>query len=115
MIAFLAEQMGELYDKSSYCKSGQEIVQSAEGCGKTYVPYGDTISLKTVLLCLDVVRKVFSGKLETNLLVSMKGDDSFFRAQGLETSGRFFRQKENIKILTGNQILNTECGVCGDN
>jgi Dinucleotide-utilizing enzymes involved in molybdopterin and thiamine biosynthesis family 2 len=110
-----ADQTGELYDKSSYCKSGQKIVQSAGGCGKTYVPYGDTISLKTVLLCLDVIRKVFSGKLETNLLVSMKGDDSFFRTQGLETSGRFFRQKENIKILTGNQILNTECGVCGDN
>lgn len=109
------EQTEELYDKSSYCKQGQKIVQSAEGCGKTYVPYGDIISLKTVLLCLDVIRKAFSGKLETNLLVSMKGDDSFFRAQGFETSGRYSRQKENIKILTGDQILNTECGVCGDN
>lgn len=109
------DQTGELYDKSSYCKPGQKIVQSAGGCGKAYVPYGDTISLKTVLLCLDVIKNVFSGKLETNLLVSMKGEDSFFRTQGFETSGRYFRQKENIKTLTGDQILNTECGVCGDN
>ena len=109
------EQAGELYDKSSYCKPGQKIVQSTGGCGKTYVPYGDTISLKTVLLCLDVIGKVFSGKLETNLLLSMKGNDCFFRAQGFEISGRYSRQIENIKILTGDQILNTECGVCGDN
>lgn len=109
------DQTGEIYDKSSYCKSGQKVVQNAGGCGKTYVPYGDVISLKTVLLCLDIIKDVFAGKLETNLLVSAKGDDSFFRKKGLEISGRYYRQKESIKRLTGEQLLNTECGVCSDN
>lgn len=109
------DQTEEIYDKSSYCKSGQKVVQNAGGCGKTYVPYGDVISIKTVLLCLDIIKDVFAGKLETNLLVSAKGDDSFFKKQGLEISGRYYRQKESIKRLTGEQLLNTECGVCSGN
>lgn len=109
------EQTGEIYDKSSYCKSGQKVVQNAGGCGKTYVPYGDAISLKTVLLCLDIIGDVFDGKLITNLFISVKGDDSFFRKQGLEVSGRYNRQKESIKRLTGEQLLNAECGVCSGN
>lgn len=109
------EITGELYDKSSYCEPGQKIVQDVGGCGKTYVPYGDMISLKTVLMCTEIIRDVFSGKLVENLLVSAKGDDSFFKEQGLKTSGRYLRQKECVKKLMGEQILNIECGVCGGN
>lgn len=109
------EITGELYDKSSYCEPGQAIVQNVGGCGKTYVPYGDMISLKTVLMCIEVIGDAFSGKLVENLLVSAKGDESFFKAQGLKTSGRYLRQKESIKKLTGEQISNIECGVCGGN
>lgn len=109
------ETTGELYDKSSYCERGQKIVQDVGGCGKTYVPYGDMISLKTVLMCTEVIRDVFSGNLVKNLLVSVKGDDGFFIEQGLKPSGRYLRQKESVKKLTGGQILNIECGVCGGN
>lgn len=109
------EITGELYDKSSYCRPGQKIVQDVGGCGKTYVPYGDMISLKTVLMCIEIIRDVFSGKLVGNLLVSAKGDGSFFMEQGLKTSGRYLRQKEWVKKLKGEQILNIECGVCGGN
>ena len=43
------EETGELYDKTSYCASGQKITKNAGRCGKNYVPYGDVISIKTVL------------------------------------------------------------------
>lgn len=109
------EETGELYDKTSYCASGQKITQNAGGCGKNYVPYGDVISIKTVLMCLDVVKAVFENKVESNLLVSAKGDDSYFINQGLKTSGRYCGQKENVKKLTGNQFVNRECGVCNGN
>lgn len=109
------EITGELYDKSSYCEPGQKIVQNVGGCGKTYVPYGDMISLKTALMCTEIIRDVLSGELVDNLLVSVKGDDSFFKAQGLKTSGRYLRQKECVKKLIGKQISNVECGVCGGN
>lgn len=108
------EETGELYDKSAYCDAGQKIVQNIGGCGKSFVPYGDMISLKTVLLCLSIVQDVFSGKVQENILVSMKGNDSYFRQQGLVTSGRYLRQKECLKKLTGNQFKNIECSVCKD-
>lgn len=109
------EETGELYDKSSYCEPGQKITQNRGGCGKTYVPYGDIISIKTVLICLDIIKDVFSNKLKNNLLISVKGDDCYFIEQGLKVSGRYSRQKEIVKKLTGKQIVNIKCGVCGDN
>lgn len=109
------EENGELYDKSSYCASGQKITENAGGCGKNYVPYGDVNSLKTVLMCLDVVKAVFEKKVESNILISAKGDACYFINQGLKTSGRYSRQKENVKRLTGNQFVNRECGVCNGN
>lgn len=109
------EETGELYDKTSYCASGQKITQNAGGCGKNYIPYGDAISIKTVLMCLDLVKAVFENKIENNLLVSAKGDDSYFTNQGLKKSGRYHGQKENVKKLVGNQFVNRECGICNGN
>ena len=106
------EETDEIYDKSSYCASGQKITQNAGGCGKNYVPYGDAISLKTVLMCLDVVKDLLENSVKSNLLISEKGNDSYFRNQGLKTSGRYNRQKESKKKIFGCQFVNKKCGVC---
>ena len=108
------EETGELYDKTSYCKRGQIITESAGGCGKTYVPYGNLVSLKTMLLCLKMVKDIFEEKLDDNLLISLKGDSDYLEKHNLETSGRYLRQQEQIKILTGKQFVNINCGVCND-
>lgn len=109
------EKTGELYDKTSYCAPGQKITQNLGGCGKTYVPYGNSVSIKTVLLCLDIIKEFFSNKLEDNLIISVKGDDFYLKERGLKASWRYSHQKENIKRITGSQIANIKCGVCGDN
>ena len=108
------EETGELYDKTSYCMRGQIITESAGGCGKTYVPYGNLVSLKTMLLCLKMVKDIFEEKLDDNLLISLKGDNDYLEKHNLETSGRYLRQQEQIKILTGKQFVNINCGVCND-
>ena len=108
------EETGELYDKTSYCKRGQIITESAGGCGKTYVPYGNLVSLKTMLLCLKMVKDIFEEKLDDNLLISLKGDSDYLEKHNLEISGRYLRQQERIKILTGKQFVNINCGVCND-
>ncbi|MBS7217724.1 MAG: ThiF family adenylyltransferase [[Clostridium] spiroforme] len=106
------EENGELYDKSAYCAPGQKIAQNIGGCGKNYIPYGDVISIKTVLICLDVVDAVFEHKIEENLLVSLKGDSHYFKKNGLKLSNRYYGQTENIKKLMGSQFVNKKCGVC---
>ena len=108
------EETGELYDKTSYCMRGQIITESAGGCGKTYVPYGNLVSLKTMLLCLKMVKNIFEENLDDNLLISLKGDSDYLEKHNLETSGRYLRQPEQIKILTGKQFVNINCGVCND-
>lgn len=108
-----SEKNDEIYDKSSYCAPGQKITQNAGGCGKNYVPYGDMISLKTVLICLNVVKEIFENGVESNILISVKGDDSYLKKHGLKTSERYSRQKEDVKKLMGCQFVNKKCGVCG--
>ena len=44
----------------------------------------------------------------------MKGDSDYLEKHNLETSGRYLRQQEQIKILTGKQFVNINCGVCND-
>ena len=108
------EETGELYDKTSYCEKGQSITESAGGCGKTYVPYGNLVSLKTMLLCLKLVKDIFEEKLDDNLLISLKGDNNCLKKHNLETSGRYMRQLEMVKTLTGKKFVNINCGVCND-
>lgn len=103
---------GELYDQTAYCKRGQIIVHSSGGCGKSYVPYGDTISIKTVLICLDIIRGVFENKFEDNILFSMKGDETYFKSRGLEVSARYLNQKTPTIKLSGKELYNCKCGVC---
>lgn len=106
--------MTDFKEKTSYCMRGQIITESAGGCGKTYVPYGNLVSLKTMLLCLKMVKNIFEENLDDNLLISLKGDSDYLEKHNLETSGRYLRQQEQIKILTGKQFVNINCGVCND-
>lgn len=106
------EYTGEIYDKTAYCGRGQKIVHNSGGCGKSYVPYGNTISIKTVLICLDVIRDIFENNVDDNMLISMKGDKSYFTSKGLETSTRYLNQKEQVKKLFGKEFANCKCGVC---
>ena len=63
---------------------------------------------------LKVFKDIFEEKLDDNLLISLKGDSDYLEKHNLQTSGRYLRQQEQIKILTGKQFVNINCGVCND-
>lgn len=106
------EETGEIYDRTSYCKRGQLITENAGGCGKTFVPYGNMVSLKTALLCLKLIRDIFEGKVHDNMIISLKGEDEYFIRHNLKTSGRYLGQKDTIKTVHGDKFVNRSCGVC---
>lgn len=107
------EDTFELYDRSAYCARSQKIVNNF-GCGKSFIPYGNTISLKTSCLVMEIIKEVLDGDGNTNFLISVKEDDGLLKKAGLETSKRYKNQKERIRRLTGKDILKKECGVCSD-
>lgn len=108
------DDTGELYDKTSYCKFGQKITKTVYGCDKSFVPYGNMISLKTVLICMDIIKDILKGKTLDNFILSVKGNYEYFKEQGFEVSDRYINQKENVKKITGSQFVNPMCGVCKD-
>lgn len=107
------EDTNEIYDRSAYCGKGQKIVKNY-GCGKSFIPYGNIISQKTTIIVIEVLKEVLNGEVNKNFLVSVKGNDSTLSKMNLETSGRYKKQKDPVRRLTGNQFRKKECGVCSD-
>lgn len=107
------EETGELYDRTSYCEPGQDIVQSVAGCGSAFIPYGSTVSLKTATMCVDVVKKIFEGRYKDNMIISMKGDDYYLLKAGLKVSSKYLNQKNNIVEYSGAIFVDTNCECCG--
>ena len=48
------EDNEELYDRTSYCEHGQDVVQKVAGCGSAFIPYGSTVSIKTATFYIGV-------------------------------------------------------------
>lgn len=109
------DETGELYDRSSYCQPGQNITLNIYGCDKTFVPYGNTTSIKTALICIDVVKEFLDKRIDENFILSLKGNDKYFKQQGLRVSKRYDNQKELFIKLVGHQLANSECEVCNGN
>lgn len=104
----------ELYDRTSYCEHGQDVVQKVAGCGSAFIPYGSTVSIKTAAMCVDTVKKIFEGRYGDNMIISAKGDDYHFKKAGLKVSTKYLNQKDCIVEYSGNLLANPDCETCGE-
>lgn len=102
----------EIYDKTSYCKPGQKIVKKLRGCGNSFIQYGSSVSLRTVNICIDTVKKVFEGRYNDNMIISCKGDDFYFKKAGLIPSNKYINQKKDIVEYSGEKFINKKCSIC---
>lgn len=98
-----------IYDKTSYCERGQHFQKKYAGCNSTYIPYNATLSIKTVLLGIEILDKYFAGEVTSNFLLSQKGDDSVFTAEGFMTSERYKRQASLIEKIEGKDFKQDMC------
>lgn len=107
------DETGELYDRTSYCESGQDVVKRVAGCGSAFIPYGSTVSLKTAAVCVDTVKKIHENRYTDNMIISIKGDDYYFLKAGLKVSKKYLNQKDNITEYSGTLFANSNCECCG--
>lgn len=108
------EDTEELYDRTSYCQPGQNIVQKVAGCGSSFIPYGSTISIKTASMCVETVKKIFEGRCVDNVIISAKGDDYHFKRAGLQVSNRYMKQRGNVMECSGQMFADSACEICGE-
>lgn len=107
------DETGELYDRTSYCDSGQDVVKRVAGCGSAFIPYGSTVSLKTAAVCVDTVKKIHENRYTDNMIISIKGDDYYFLKAGLKVTKKYLNQKDNITEYSGTLFANSNCECCG--
>lgn len=109
---FRRDKNEELYDCTSYCKPGQKFVKNVSGCSGTFIPYGSLVSIQSSLLFMELLKKVVTGRISENIIVSEKGDDYYFKKAGLILSENFVKQNERISVIRGNEFMNASCEVC---
>jgi len=95
---FSRDENGELYDLTSFVMKGQNFTRSYSGCGGTFIPYGSTVSLRSSLLFMDILKQYVVGKIQENVLWSEKGDDFYLKKAGFETSDRYKKQQNILEI-----------------
>ena len=87
---------GTLFDKTAYCEQNQEFTRNLLGCGSSYIPYGNEVSIQTAMLALDLLKRLFTGRVNHNVVISCKGSGYFFMKAGLKCTYVYTNQKEPI-------------------
>lgn len=105
---------GNIYDKTSYCEKGQIFAKKIMGCGTSYLPFSSTNSIATVISGIELVRSYFEGRINDNNLISIKGDDYYFKKEGFRTSNKYDRQEKKELRVEGEKFVNERCMICGD-
>lgn len=83
-----------LYELTSYCERGQHFERRTRGCGGSYVPYGNDVSVRSSLLVTSLIKNASSGILSEGVVVSEKGDGHWFSQAGFHTSAAYDEQAE---------------------
>lgn len=89
-------EAGTLYDNTSYCDQNQEITRNFLGCGSSYIPYGTEVSIQSAMLALDLIKRLLTGRVNHNVIISCKGSGYFFAKAGLKCTAVYKDQKEPI-------------------
>ena len=103
-VLFERDENGELFDLSSFVMKGQEVSRSFSGCSGTFIPYGSSISLRSSLLFMDLLKKYVEGRIEGNIICSEKGDDFYLVKAGLQTSAVYTKQEDKVIIKPLSEI-----------
>ena len=89
-------EAGTLFDNTSYCDQNQEITRNFLGCGSSYIPYGTEVSIQSAMLVLDLIKRLFTGRVNHNVIISWKGSGYFFTKAGLKCTDVYKNQKEPL-------------------
>lgn len=106
-------ETNELYDVTAYSEKGQLITKNLSGCGGSFIPYGSTVSLKTAMICADLLKKVIGDRCNENILISSKGEGYYYEKAGLITSDIYINQRESILTVKGSNFVKANCEICG--
>lgn len=103
-----------LYDVTAYTKPGQVITKNNRGCSGSFVPYASNVSLRIVSSCMEWIERLFTGRFNGNVLVSIKGDAYKFTNEGFKCSNVYYDQEIKEKVIEGSDFICKSCEVCGE-
>lgn len=109
---FIGDDDTGIYDKTSYCKRGQNFTKRVSGCGSSYIPFSSTHSVQTVIIGIKVIKEFFDNRISDNLLISLKGDSYYYSKLGYEVSDRYTNQEVEQFVLKGIKFKKEKCKCC---
>lgn len=101
-----------LENRAAFAAADQSFGKDDLGCGSLYTPYGALDAQRTAELAVRLAVDGLTGREQDSPLLSWKGPDDVFKAEGFRMSTRY--------LLTHDQLFETryaykasECPVCG--
>lgn len=106
------DSTGPLENRAAFAAADQFFGKNDLGCGSLYTPYGALDAQRTAELAVRLAVDGLTGREQDSPLLSWKGPDDLFKAEGFRVSNRY--------LLTHDQLFETryaykasECPVCG--
>ncbi len=104
-----------IYDKTSFCEMGQSFTKKLFGCGSSFLPFSSVNSITTVITGIELIKNYFEGRISDNILISVKGDDYYFKEAGYKTSSRYKAQTNTKQKIEGKIFKKDSCLICNGN
>ena len=93
---FSRDEAGTLFDRTAYCSHKHSLTRQLQGCGSSFVPYGSEISIQAALISVDIIKKMYTGRIHSGHMISYKGSGFYFHKAGMHSTQEYTRQSEQI-------------------
>lgn len=104
-----------LINRSSLTDAGQIIQRTLAGCAGTFSPFSSLDAHRTALEAAQLAGRVLTGAAEESELVTWRGNESIFVAEGFRLSQRGHLLISNSSVsVPGRDLRRPDCAVCGN-
>ncbi|SMP72643.1 ThiF family adenylyltransferase [Anoxynatronum buryatiense] len=102
-----------IYDRTTFAEKGQHYTRRLTGCGSTFMPFSSLDSIRTTILGMDAIKTLNNEGFAESILISKKGDASYFETCGYRTSSRYENSKTLEIVVPASEFKKDKCIVCG--
>lgn len=103
----------EFLNRASFAAAGQTFTKDISGCANRFTPFSALDATNTAVLAVRTALKILTGIIQSNGLLSWKGEAGEFVAQGFQVSDRY-RNFEVPAASSGVNIYSPFCPVCNE-
>lgn len=103
----------EFSNRASFAAPGQTFTKDISGCANRFTPFSALDANNTAVLTVRTALKILTGTIQSNTLLSWKGEVDEFEGQGFQVSDRYMNFDVTVPSK-GVNVYTPLCPVCNE-